>query len=464
MDKIDLFERIVIDAYSVEIAFSGSGYEYPPMYLWREIGGEAVKAGWKKLLRGRDYVYPGIYLHIPFCASKCSFCQFFSRALKDRREIDVYLDYLDKEARLYKGIFGPFAWRTLYIGGGTPSLLSLRQLDRLFSGILYKYFNFSRCIQVAFESNPGSLDAKKLKLLKEYGVNRLTIGVQSMDEKVTSACGRAQKQEDVYRAFSQARNAGIEYISVDLMIGLPGQTSESIIDTHKRVYELKPDTVHFNAFFPSPPTQFVKSGGFLTERDIAHKNKLLCLAASLQDKKPIGNDEYGLPESDFAGRNIQLVDQIRHNSAYLGLGCSASSHINRCLRYMNTDDISGYYRALDKNTCPVFLGSRIDMRDEMIFYATANLRYKGISKKLFYQLFRRRIERVFARELEILEKMKKITVDKEYILSAMDSVYEYLAYSKYFYRDELLRKLQRIYRAGGPGSHQDYLRNFCSCR
>lgn len=462
INLVGLFEKISIDSYRRPIAFSGNGYEYPPMYLWRKVPDEAVRAGWKRFLRFNEYFYPGIYLHIPFCANKCNFCQFFSEVAKSGQEIDVYLDYLEKEAGLYSSIFGSFAWRTLYIGGGTPSLLSLKQLERLFCGILYKKFNFSRCIQVAFEANPNSLDVKKLQLLNKYGVNRLTIGVQTLDEKVAKICGRPQKKKDVYAAFFEARRAGIDYINVDLMVGLPGQTSSSLRDTYEQIYKLKPDSVHFNPFSPSPTTQFTKSGGFLTKRDIDRRNKLLRLLKFMQKNRRIGNDEYDLPVSHFAGRNIQLVDQIQYDSAYLGLGCSASSHMNQCLRYVNFDNLIKYYQSLDKKIFPVFLGHKIGKLDEMIFYITANLRYKGASKEIFYKLFHKNIERVFPLEIACLEKIKKIAVTEDYIISRAESINEYLLYSKFFYDKKLLKKLGKVYSRDKSNPARGYLRNFVS--
>ena len=441
-NNIHLFQKITEKVVGSEISLSGNGYEYPPMFIWYKIPSTVIKNNWERFLQKKEYFYPGIYVHIPFCITKCIFCQFFSVPARSNLEIDRYLDYLEKEAKIYNKILKKMQWRTLYIGGGTPSLLNLKQLDRLFHKILYKYFDFSNCIQVAFEANPSTLNYKKLFLLKKYNVNRLTIGVQTLDEKIIKLYNRTQKIKDVYKAYNNTRRVGIDYINIDLMIGLPGQTTESFINTYKQVLRLKPDVIHLNPFHPTPTTLFSKAGNFLSPQDVNRRNQMIRLANEMQFRAGYKDREYELPESTFEGRNIQLVDQIQYNSAYLGLGASASSHINDYLRYLNYRKLDKYYTALEKGELPIFQGYRIKNIHEMVYYVTANLRHRGVSKSLFLKLFNKNIEDIFPNQIKYLEKKKKIKNTPHYIISTMKNINDYLIYSKVFYGQEVIKKCE----------------------
>ncbi|MEW6660363.1 MAG: radical SAM family heme chaperone HemW [Thermodesulfobacteriota bacterium] len=162
---------------------------------------------------------PGLYVHVPFCLSKCAYCDFYS--LTDHALIPDWLAALEKEAFLYQDRFGVFD--TLYLGGGTPSLLDTGRFAVLMQS-LRRHFSFSRDIEVTLEANPDDLTSEKIKLYKDLGVNRLSLGVQSFDDRELSFLGRRHNTRQTLEALEALRNAGFANLSLDLIYGLPGQS------------------------------------------------------------------------------------------------------------------------------------------------------------------------------------------------------------------------------------------------
>ena len=162
-----------------------------------------------------------LYIHIPFCAAKCSYCSFNSYAgLEGLHERYVDSLYREVEKRSSEGHMGPL--RTIFLGGGTPTLLSNNLLRKVFSSC-FSFFSLAPAGEVSIEANPGTVDSTKLVLLRDLGVNRLSIGVQSFNDQELGRIGRIHTAEEAIRAVEAARQAGFENLSLDLMYGLPGQ-------------------------------------------------------------------------------------------------------------------------------------------------------------------------------------------------------------------------------------------------
>jgi putative oxygen-independent coproporphyrinogen III oxidase len=204
---------------------------------------------------------PGLYLHVPFCRSKCPYCDFYS--ITSPELIPIYLSALDKEAQIYHAKMlsnsGPgvspvqaqakacgypnalfFPFDTLYLGGGTPSLLDNSQLTTLLAG-LRRNFRFGQDCETTIEANPDDVTAEKLRLWRDLGVNRLSLGVQSLDEQELRFLGRRHTARQARRALELARAAGFENLSVDLIYGLPGQREESWSKTLEQIRQFNPE-------------------------------------------------------------------------------------------------------------------------------------------------------------------------------------------------------------------------------
>ena len=443
-DKIKLYREILHKCFNSDISFAGNGYEYPPMFLWDKINYKIVQDSWRNAgLRSRLY-YPGLYVHIPFCLSKCNFCEFYSSPIHKLGEIDEYLDFLEKESRMYSQYLSKVGFRSIYFGGGTPSILNESQLERIFSSILYKYFSCDKAIQVAFEASPASLTRNKVRILKKFGVNRLTLGVQSLDDHVIKLSKRVQRRDHVFTAFEDAKSEGIKCINIDLMAGLPGQTFSSFKNSLDDIMKLKPDLIHVSPFHPSSPTGFTKKGGIISGLDLELTNRMLSYSSNFIKKMQIKNGkEYDLPVSNFYARNIQLIDQIQYASTYLGLGAGASSHVFGRVRYVNYMDIKKYFKALSEGKLAVYRGSKVTIKDEMIYYATVNLRNPGINKSLFKKLFNAELATVFNKELSYLEEVGIIKSIHGYYLPIFKSSLDYLIHSKIFYDKNMLSRFSK---------------------
>jgi oxygen-independent coproporphyrinogen-3 oxidase len=160
---------------------------------------------------------PGLYIHVPFCKSKCGYCDFYSDTSLDR--IPCFLNALLIELKKYRCSFGAF--ETVYIGGGTPSLLRPKELESVFTGV-HDHFNISDGSEVTLEANPADLKPDYLRALRDMGVSRLNIGVQSFHQPTLNFLGRRHSVQEAVKSIDRARKAGFENLGLDLIYGVPG--------------------------------------------------------------------------------------------------------------------------------------------------------------------------------------------------------------------------------------------------
>lgn len=424
--------------------FTGYTFQYPPLYSWQDnVGDDRIFAAWKKVCLNKPQ-HLGLYIHIPYCKQKCAYCRYFSLAMRNNDELISYVAALKKELFLYQEILAGIPIYSVYFGGGTPSLLSVEQLGEFFS-FLRKNLNLTKCRQIIFEGNPDFLTYKKIKVLKYYGVNRLTIGVQSLDHKVIMRANRYQKSASFLKCFRAARRAKIENINIDLMAGLPGQSQGSFINTLNSVIRMDPEMIHVHPFYPTALTGFIQAGNKLTHGLVKERGRLTAAARNLIEQygyRSIKFDAWG--KSD-AARNIQLSDAIEHNSPFLGLGSGATSHATGYLRYVNKIDVNSYIRDTKNKKPPVYSGCRLSKKDEMIYFCVASLRYGSIDKTRFWELFREDLNKTFHKQLVLLVKLGKIRETPLFIHSRMNNIADYTIYSKYFYDDAVLGRFRKEY-------------------
>ena len=199
-----------------------------------------------KLLEPEDI---SLYVGIPFCPTRCTYCSFVSRTIGRKTELlEPYLEALLKEIAVTGELLGKSGkhLRTIYIGGGTPSTLTASQLARLMDAIR-EHFDLSRCIEFTVEGGrPDTLDAEKLRTIRQHGADRMSINPQTMVDTVLRACGRPHKAADILRAYGEAVDAGFQAINMDLIAGLPEDTVEGFCGSLDQVAALKPSniTVH----------------------------------------------------------------------------------------------------------------------------------------------------------------------------------------------------------------------------
>ncbi len=202
----------------------------------------------KELLEQLDYEDGySLYIGIPFCPTTCSYCSFTSYSITEWKErVDAYLDAVCKELTFIADVYKDKKLNTVYVGGGTPTTLEPRQLERLLTH-LEEHFSYEYLKEITVEAGrPDSITREKLEVLKDHNIGRISINPQTMQQKTLDAIGRKHTVEDIRRVYAMAREMGFDNINMDLIAGLPGETVSDMQDTLEQIKELQPDslTVH----------------------------------------------------------------------------------------------------------------------------------------------------------------------------------------------------------------------------
>lgn len=301
---------------------------------------------------------PGLYIHVPFCASKCFYCDFYSVA--SRAAVPEWLDAVRAEALLYRERFPAFD--SLYIGGGTPTILEEHDLAGLLE-FIFKHFSFSPGSEVTVEANPESLSVRKLKTLKGLGVNRLSLGVQSLDDRELEYLGRIHTAEQALHALDTVRDCGFANISVDLIYGLEIQTFRGWRKTLDRVLEFRPEHLSCYQMTFEEGTSLWKKREAGLVRSIGEKLEGAFFIWTSRYLERHGFLHYEI--SNFA-RGPEFM--CRHNRkywdrvSYLGLGPSAHS-FQAGRRWWNVRSVRKYCRDLSEGKPPV-AGSEVLSREQ----------------------------------------------------------------------------------------------------
>ena len=281
-----------------------------------------------------------LYIHIPFCVRKCGYCDFLS-APADEKARDRYVQALLMEIERYQGtVTADRKIKTLYIGGGTPSILSVDQLDRIMQKIKC-IFNFCGDIEASMEMNPGTASKEKCRALYQMGINRLSIGLQSTNGKELKTLGRIHSYEDFLNTYAWCREAGFQNINVDLMAALPYQTVESYTSGLRKIIRLAPEHISAYSLILEEGTPFYQkyNSGCYPLPD--EEQERLMYRETEQILAQAGYERYEI--SNYAKKGYAC----RHNLVYwqggdyLGLGLGSSSYMDG-VRFHNTNDFDTY--------------------------------------------------------------------------------------------------------------------------
>jgi oxygen-independent coproporphyrinogen-3 oxidase len=290
-----------------------------------------------------------IYVHIPFCARICPYCAFY-KDLLDRSQTSRFCEALLRELELYQGAavssppgqLGDLLYippSTIYFGGGTPTALNIAQLESLLRGF-HERLELSQLVEWTIEANPGSISARKGALLKKFGVNRISLGVQSWDDELLKLLGREHNAQQAEESFRILRAAGFSNVNVDLMFGLPGQTVDQWRGTLEKTIALQPEHISTYCLTYEEDTEFFlrhARGEFRQNAD-ADAEFFEMTLAMLEEA---GYEHYEI--SNYARPGFESV----HNRAYwlgedyLGIGPSAVSTIGM-QRWQNVCDYRAY--------------------------------------------------------------------------------------------------------------------------
>ena len=287
----------------------------------------------------------GLYVHIPYCVRKCNYCDFCSLPKGAAGVPDLYVDRLCREIHEYSGR-EQRPLDTIYFGGGTPSLLSPPQMERIVTSIR-NTFRISPLAEITFEANPGTLTREKANVFYSLGFNRASIGLQSIHENEMKKLGRIHNYEDFLSSFRMLREAGFDNISVDLMYGIPHQTKESFLETVRTVIALSPEHISAYGLMVEEGTPFFAERDSLPLPSLDEECDMYDIAR--QTLSEAGYEHYEI--SNYA----RPTYRSRHNSLYwnlgeyIGVGVAAHSYYGG-VRYANSEDVDEYISSVGLNS------------------------------------------------------------------------------------------------------------------
>lgn len=347
-----------------------------------------------------------LYVHIPFCVKKCNYCDFMSFSCDERTQLE-YADALIREIKAYGPKCQDYAVSTIYIGGGTPSWLNEDKLVEILDAI-YRNFKVLADAEVSMECNPGTVTAAKLAKYRMAGINRLSIGLQSADNDELKILGRIHTYEQFVKTYELARNAGFANINVDLISGIPYQTTEKFLKTLQKVVWLKPNHISAYSLIIEKGTPFYETykfdavrqeAGMQTEVLPTEDEVYRIYKLTQEYLAKAGYQQYEI--SNFAQPGYECVHNIGYwtRQNYLGLGLGAASLMEN-VRYTNTTDLYAYIDGTKLREYEEPVSRKAQMEEFMFLGLRMN---EGVTRTRFFQEFGIPIEGIY---LNVLENLK----------------------------------------------------------
>jgi len=411
--------------------------------------GNKIKSLWQEYVSNPNHKPIDFYIHVPYCYTKCSYCTCPSEGfsfIKAKNYVDNLITFLTSFEEVFKGS----AFRNLYIGGGTPSVLTDSELDRLL-GYLFSHFSFEKDGGKCSEMNPLSVTESKIAILKKYKFNRISFGVQSLNHDVLSLNNRGyQTVEMVEKAIYYAKKAGIVHINTDLIIGLIGDTKEIFLDNFAKLLKYRPFTI---SVYPLVPTKEYIKKFFHGKLDEFYNFYNKHIKECLDEVSVLAtNANYLVPDFsklylnhllpscwNYRDKYIESLKKsyvagFEDNVSVFGIGKYAESKIDGVIKYRRTNEYG------DINSC-VFSGLATSPRFEMIFFITKTLSIENkISLSEFKNLFNVDLLDVFKKEIKILLKLKAVTIDSKSIHFSIENKKDRFLFLSCFYTDEEVKR------------------------
>lgn len=353
----------------------------------------------------------GIYVHIPFCKQKCKYCDFISISCMEK--IDAYFDVLIKEIK-NKKIYAQKEVTTIYIGGGTPSLPESKYIVKTIETIK-EFFKVSTNAEITIEVNPGTVTKEKLIDYRNAGVNRLSIGLQSTNNEILKLIGRIHNYEEFLNTYNLAKEVGYNNINVDLMLGIPTQTENDVIDSVNKVISLNPKHISIYSLIVEENTEIQRmiNCGILNMPSEDVERNMYWKTKKILEKN--GFIQYEI--SNFAKKGYESKHNLDcwNQEEYIGMGLASHSYFNR-KRFSNIDNLDKYIEnenCLEKN---IIINEVQKKEEQAKEYMLIGLRkIDGISISKFEKKFR--INPLFYFRFEINNLVEKglIEVDLDNI-------------------------------------------------
>ncbi|ACL76328.1 radical SAM family heme chaperone HemW [Ruminiclostridium cellulolyticum] len=329
----------------------------------------------------------GLYIHVPFCSSKCNYCDFNSYTGKIDHA-DNYFKSLKKEIELYKAELRHYIINTIFIGGGTPSVVNEQYILEILEKCRTEY-NISENCEISIESNPGTLSNEKLKAYKNAGINRISIGLQAYQDKLLKYLGRCHSHKDFTESVKNAKSAGFENINGDIIFGIPGQSLGDWKETLDYLVSLGINHISAYSLKIEEETKFgrMEEQGSLVPVEDELDREMYHYAVDYLNEN--GLKQYEI--SNFAKEGYECKHNLIYWKCvdYLGLGAGAHSCLKNT-RFSNQISIEGYIDYLNRGEKPLYEKNPLEFTDKMSEYMFLGLRLTaGVSGKEFYELFNR---------------------------------------------------------------------------
>lgn len=387
-----------------------------------------------------------VYVHIPFCTANCHYCHYFKTFNKSEAYVNTYLDSLEREVSMYAKMLGNLQAGSVYIGGGTPSYLSPAQIRRLFA-VLNKYVTIAEGTEISFEVHPENANTALFQVLKESGVNRINIGVETFDDKILAQERRRHTVQQAVDAYDLAMQHGYDNINLDLIYGLKGQTLDIWETNLHYIAELRPasacmyylrlkkGTSEYKAFQQYPDL-------FPTEDEL-----LLMHIMSFESMDDIG---YRQDTVDWFIREICYFHvyqdqnwQKTDRTELLGLGASAYSYLNG-IQYYNINDIDIYNTQLHSGAWPIWKGEYLSSKDERMRRALMLGLKSRVSRAYFGDVFGVDVVDQFSETFEKLTRLGLVHIGPEFV----DLTYRGKLFAdevgREFYSDAMRRRMKEV--------------------
>ena len=344
-----------------------------------------------------------LYIHIPFCVRKCAYCDFLSGPADDKT-IASYVESLIRELEAHQSSMKDYKVTTIFMGGGTPSILSGKQIGSIMDAVR-ENFQLDKDAEISMEANPGTVTSEKLTAYKEAGVNRLSFGLQSADNEELKVLGRIHTYEEFLESFSLARECGFENINVDLISAIPKQTLESYLDGLGKVIALNPEHISSYSLIVEEGTSFAREYGEGcpkedelpsedVEREIYHQTEAIL--------KANGYHRYEISNYAKEGKKCRHNLGYWERKEYLGIGIGAASLI-RNVRYKNVDDIRLYLERSGDLDCIQEQREELSIQAQMEEFFFLGLRkMEGVSEEEFAAYFGKELLECYGEKLQRL--------------------------------------------------------------
>lgn len=353
-----------------------------------------------------------LYIHIPFCERKCHYCDFNSYALEGQPVME-YLQAMDKEMQLITEQYPATKLKTIFIGGGTPTVLEPKEMEFMLKSVIKNFPSWADDIEFTVEVNPGTVNSDKLQVMLNNGVNRLSMGVQAFQNDLLASIGRIHTESDVYHSIDKALKIGFNNLSIDLMLGLPKQTLPMLKESLSKALNL--GLPHFSVYSlkVEENTYFFK---LYEENKLplpSEDTELEMYLSTIEEMQKHGYNQYEI--SNFSKKGKESKHNINYwkNKGYYGVGAGAHGYIDN-QRYENVKGVKPYIEKIEKNNyLPIIDKYTVTLEEQMQDTMMLGLRMlEGVSFSEFKARFSVDMEQVYAKEIDKLIKAELIVREK----------------------------------------------------